>query len=168
MTLQTLNNLPVDQAARALGKCCGASDWVNQMVQSRPFLSKADLLKKAELIWYSTEEPDWLEAFSHHPKIGDTASLAKKFAATVEWSGEEQKSVAGANQEVIQKLAIGNQDYEEKFGFIFIVCATGKSAEEMLALLEARIVNDYDEEIRIAMGEQHKITLIRLEKLLST
>lgn len=167
MTLQTLNNLPIYEAARALSKCCGATSWVNQMIKARPFLTKEDLFKKAERIWYSCQKEDWLEAFSHHPKIGDSASLEKKFAATKDWSGEEQKSVASADKETIQKLAKGNHDYEAKFGFIFIVCATGKSAAEMLSLLEARIGNNYADEIRIAMGEQHKITLIRLEKLLA-
>lgn len=167
MTLPTLNTLPIDQAARALSRCCGATNWVNQMVNERPFLNKDDLFKKAEMIWYSCREKDWLEAFSHHPKIGDTASLEKKFATTKEWSGEEQKSVTTAGKETIQRLAEGNRVYEKKFGFIFIVCATGKSAKEMLEMLDARIGNSYEDELKIAMAEQHKITLIRLEKLLS-
>jgi 2-oxo-4-hydroxy-4-carboxy-5-ureidoimidazoline decarboxylase len=111
-------------------------------------------------------EADWREAFTHHPRIGDVSKLREKFASTATWSSQEQKGVSGASEETIQALAQGNRAYEEKFGFIFLVCATGKSAEEMLALLRERMPNDAAAELRIAAGEQAKITRIRLEKLL--
>ena len=135
------------------------------MAGCRPFTTLDDLKTTADRIWGETTETDWLEAFTHHPKIGDTESLKKKFAATAAWASSEQSAVQEAGMEVLEKLTQGNRDYKEKFGFIFIVCATGKTAPEMLDLLEARIPNQKDEELRIAAGEQHKITHIRIDKL---
>lgn len=161
------NQLPETAAATALKRCCGASKWVDGMVAARPFRDQSELLAAADRIWASCEAADGLEAFSHHPKIGDRASLEKKFASTAKWAGNEQGGMAQADADTIAKLAQGNADYEAKFGFIFIVCATGKSAAEMLALLENRLSNDRETELPIAMAEQHKITLIRLKKLLA-
>lgn len=136
------------------------------MSATLPIEDQEELLEKAEEFWIDSSEADWLEAFDHHPKIGDVGSLSKKFADTKEWAGEEQKRVDSATREVIDQLAKLNVDYERKFGFIFIVCATGKSAEEMLEILQSRIGNDYQSELRRAMEEQHKITVLRLKKLL--
>jgi 2-oxo-4-hydroxy-4-carboxy-5-ureidoimidazoline decarboxylase len=108
-----------------------------------------------------------LEAFTHHPKIGDAKSLAEKFATTKEWASNEQSGVNEASILTLNKLAEGNKAYEEKFGYIFIVCATGKSASEMLSLLESRITNTPEVEIEIAMREQNKITHLRIDKLFS-
>ena len=130
------------------------------MMKAFPFHSADMLLKKATEAWYSEcGGKDWMESFTHHPKIGDKKSLTQKFA------GKEQAGVASATAEVIEALANSNEEYEKKFGFIFIVCATGKSAVEMLQLITNRLNNDKDDELRIAMGEQHKITLIRFGKL---
>ena len=137
------------------------------MTAQRPFESHDSLFARAQEIWFNCTESDWLEAFTHHPKIGDIESLSKKFNSTKIWASNEQKGVNTASKTVIEKLAKLNQVYEDKFGFIFIVCATGKSAEEMLELLEGRLDNTYTAELKIAMGEQHKITILRLEKLLS-
>jgi 2-oxo-4-hydroxy-4-carboxy-5-ureidoimidazoline decarboxylase len=167
MTLEELNTMDPGDAAIALTKCCGSSKWISEMVASRPFSDVDDLLKMAEKVWFYCFELDWLEAFSHHPKIGDTESLNKKFSSTKDWAGDEQKGVDIANDDTIEQLAELNEKYEQKFGFIFIVCATGKTAGQMLELLEERIKNDYQEELQIAMGEQHKITILRLKKLLS-
>lgn len=134
-----------------------------------PFIPADDmveLLEDAEEQWWKCSEDDWKEAFAHHPKIGDVESLAKKFASTANWASGEQNSVINASTEVIEALAEGNRLYEEKFGFIFIVCATGKSAEEMLGLLHARLPNEPEDEIKIAADEQNKITKLRIEKLL--
>lgn len=133
----------------------------------RPFAYKKTLLEQARLQWELCGPPDWLEAFTHHPKIGDLKSLEKKFASTRQWAGGEQKGVNTADQQILAALAQGNDDYEKKFGYIFIVCATGKSAGEMLEILKKRLPNQPEEEIQIAQGEQMKITLIRLEKLLN-
>jgi 5-hydroxyisourate hydrolase/2-oxo-4-hydroxy-4-carboxy-5-ureidoimidazoline decarboxylase len=130
-------------------------------MQKFPFGSQEALIGKAGEAWYDEcNKNDWLESFSHHPKIGDKKSLTEKFA------GKEQANVASATKEIIDALAKANKDYEKKFGFIFIVSATGKSPEEMLRLLNDRLKNNSDDELTIAMGEQHKITLIRFKKLL--
>ncbi len=136
------------------------------MVIDRPFESLAEMLEISDRIWEECDVDDYLEAFEGHPRIGDVESLAKKYANTKGWAGGEQKGVEGADASVIQRLADGNKSYEEKFGHIFIVCATGKSAAEMLALLEARMPNDLKTEVMVAAEEQNKITRIRLKKLL--
>jgi 2-oxo-4-hydroxy-4-carboxy-5-ureidoimidazoline decarboxylase len=120
------------------------------------------LLFAARNEWFGLTERDWLEAFSHHPKIGDRASLAARFPATHDLSAKEQSGVGSAQDDVITALAEGNEAYLERFGFIFIVCATGKSAEEMLALLRQRLGNERAAELRIAAEEQAKITALRL------
>ncbi|OUJ74622.1 2-oxo-4-hydroxy-4-carboxy-5-ureidoimidazoline decarboxylase [Hymenobacter crusticola] len=167
MTLAELNRLDKPTLALTLGKCCGAMAWIEDMCQIFPVADEHTLFTQARDIWYNLGESDWLEAFTHHPKIGDINSLKEKFASTRAWASGEQGAVQQASQQVLEDLAEGNRAYEEKFGYIFIVCATGKSAAEMLALLQARLLNSPTEEIKIAMGEQAKITQIRLEKLLA-
>lgn len=167
MMLSALNQLPTIELREQLTQCCGAAAWVEKMAVSFPFRDKVTLLKKADEVWNSLNEKDWLEAFSHHPKIGDISSLKEKFANTAKWAAGEQSSVQQASQTIIEALAKGNKDYEDKFGYIFIVCATGKSAEEMLQILRARLPNTPQEEINVAAAEQAKITKLRLEKLLS-
>lgn len=167
MTLHEFNTLPSEQLATELTKCCGSTAWVNKMLPFIPADDLVELLEDAEEQWYGCSENDWREAFSHHPKIGDAASLAKKFATTADWAAEEQGGTAQASANVIEALADSNRLYEEKFGYIFIVCATGKSAEEMLGLLQVRLRNDPAEEIQIAADEQNKITKLRIEKLLA-
>ena len=135
------------------------------MAARRPFSDAAQLLQAAEDIWWNLSDRDWLEAFSHHPKIGNVDNLRKKFASTASWSEGEQKGVNRASEKTLEQLAKGNNDYESKYGYIFIVCASGKSAEEMLAILQQRLHNKPAEELKIAAGEQSKITAIRLEKL---
>jgi 2-oxo-4-hydroxy-4-carboxy-5-ureidoimidazoline decarboxylase len=168
MKLEEFNKLEESIMREELLKCCGSVRWANLMLRSYPFISLEDVKKKAEMIWHEqcTEE-DWLEAFAHHPKIGDAKSLQEKFASTKDWAGAEQAGVNAAGSKIIKDLANQNKEYEDKFGFIFIVCATGKTAEEMLDILRQRLPNSYDSEIKIAMEEQNKITQIRLEKLLS-
>ena len=139
------------------------------MQRRAPFENEEVLLQTAESIWYEEcQDIDWLEAFAHHPKIGDLDSLKKKFANTQQWAGEEQAGITVATQHILEKLAEGNLAYEQKFGYIFIVCATGKTAEEMLSLLEDRLTNTPTEEILVARDEQHKITILRLQKLLNS
>jgi len=167
MTLQEFNSLPEPKASEELLKCCGSGQWVKKMVDLRPFANKQALLEQARIHWDQCGPPDWLETFKHHPKIGDLKSLEKKFASTRQWAGGEQKGVNTADHQILAALAQGNDDYEKKYGYIFIVCATGKSAGEMLEILKKRLSNQPEEEIQIAQGEQMKITLIRLEKLLN-
>ncbi len=161
MTLNEFNTLQAEDVSKQLYACCGSQKWLAGIMKGFPFADENDLVSKAEHNWYeSCNEADWLEAFSHHPKIGDVKSLTEKFA------GKEQESVGIAPAQVIEALATANAAYEDKFGFIFIVCATGKPAAEMLRLLQDRLANSREEELAIAMGEQHKITIIRLRKLL--
>lgn len=167
MTLSEFNQLEKKEAVLALQKCCGSSRWMERMLLQMPFKSKEALMQIAEASWFEDcVEADYLEAFTHHPKIGDIESLAKKFATTKAWAGNEQAGVNTASNDVLESLSKGNDDYEKKFGYIFIVCATGKTAQEMLDLLLERLPNNPEDEIKIAMQEQHKITNIRLNKLL--
>ncbi len=167
MTIDALNRLSEADATAAFTQCCVAQRWVERMVIDRPFESLPEMLEISDRIWEECDVDDYLEAFEGHPRIGDVDSLAKKYANTKGWAGGEQKGVEGADREVLERLAKGNADYEEKFGHIFIVCATGKSAAEMLALLEARMPNDPKTEVMVAAEEQNKITRIRLKKLLA-
>lgn len=166
MTLHEFNILPKDQLIEELSKCCGSEAWVRKMLPFVPAEDLVELLEDAEESWWKCNEQDWKEAFAHHPKIGDTASLKKKFASTATWASGEQSGVNEASEEIIKALAEANRLYEEKFGYIFIVCATGKSAEEVLGLLHTRLLHDPETEIEIAADEQNKITKLRLEKLL--
>ena len=168
MTLPEFNSLAPEAQHEAFEKCCVATNWIVSMQDGSPFPSESALMETATLVWNQCSKQDWLEAFTGHPKIGDVRSLQKKFANTKNWAGNEQSGMDCAGLEVIERLANGNQEYEDKFGYIFIVCATGKSASEMLDLLETRLSNDPETELRIAATEQDKITKIRLHKLLST
>jgi 2-oxo-4-hydroxy-4-carboxy-5-ureidoimidazoline decarboxylase len=161
-----VNRMSDEDAFAAFKRCCGSTRWAQQMTARRPFAGAAEMLAAGDEIWAELSKDDWLEAFKHHPKIGvDAESLRKKFASTADWSAGEQSGIQSASDEILSALAQGNRDYEKKFGYIFIVCATGKTAREMLEILRSRLPNDPAEEMRIAAGEQSKITRIRLEKL---
>jgi 2-oxo-4-hydroxy-4-carboxy-5-ureidoimidazoline decarboxylase len=165
ININRINNLSDDEIKKELSLCCGSTKWVEQMIKRRPFQSEDELLDTAEKIWFNLSKEDWLEAFSHHPKIGDINSLKEKFANTKQWAEGEQSGVKTASSDILIELAEGNKLYEEKFGYIFIVCATGKSASEMLSILKERLNNDPSTEIKISAEEQNKITKIRLQKL---
>jgi OHCU decarboxylase len=123
-------------------------------------------LKSADEIWWSLDAPDWLEAFAAHPKIGGRKAASEQDAQAQSWSEQEQSGVRDAGAATLDELAEANRAYEERFGHIFIVCATGKTAGEMRALLRARLQNDAATELRNAAEEQRKITHLRLEKML--
>jgi 2-oxo-4-hydroxy-4-carboxy-5-ureidoimidazoline decarboxylase len=167
MTLDEFNGLAPERAGEELERCCGASRWVEIMLRCRPFKDKAKLLSDSEATWSAMLPRDWMEAFEHHPRIGEKDALRKRFAKTADWAAGEQAGAAAADEATLDALAADNAEYEEKFNFIFIVCATGKSAAEMLALLRARLPNTQTAEMKIAADEQAKITKIRLEKLIS-
>lgn len=158
MTLAELNALGEDAVARELLRCCGSTRWAREMAAARPFADMASLSAAADRIWTSLDQADWLEAFGAHPKIGAQADEA--------WSAAEQSGVASSSSDLLARLEEANREYEARFGFIFIVCATGKSAGEMLGLLQRRLDNDAHIELRIAADEQRKITRLRLAKLL--
>ena len=152
-----------DQEARELLRtCCGSDRWIERMVSLRPFGTTESALQAARDAWFALEPADWIEAFGHHPRIGDRDALRRKFASTRELSEREQSGVNEAGEEVLSALLQGNKDYENRFGYIFIVCATGKSAEEMLQLLRARLINPPEQEILVAAEEHAKICELRL------
>jgi 2-oxo-4-hydroxy-4-carboxy-5-ureidoimidazoline decarboxylase len=166
MTLDELNALPEAEAHEAFARCCGASRWVGQMVARRPFVGVQSVLGIAFGFWMGLGPEDWREAFTHHPRIGDLESLKRRFASTADLASREQSAVAAASRVVLEALAEGNRAYEERFGYIFIVFASGRSAEEMLALLKDRLGNDPEAELRIAAKEQWKIMRLRLDTML--
>ena len=164
--LTWLNSLTDDQAAKELSQCCGSQRWARAVVQARPYQSIEALLVKSDEIWRSLDRSDWLEAFRSHPKIGERKAADKVSAQAQQWSGQEQSGVSAADADAIESLASLNREYEEKFGFIFIICATGKSSGEMLTALRERLEHDPVDELPIAAAEQSKITELRLKKLL--
>ena len=167
MNIAEFNNLNQSDRSNLLEQCCASSKWFKQMAKAAPFNSMEAVLEKADKVWSNCKEADFLEAFLGHPKIGDVHSLAEKYKATKKWAGNEQELVQEAVMEVLENLAKGNTDYENKFGFIFIVFATGKTANQMLALLLERLPNERSKELLIAAAEQHKITRLRIQKLLA-
>jgi 2-oxo-4-hydroxy-4-carboxy-5-ureidoimidazoline decarboxylase len=161
-----IDSLPRDEARKALLRCCGSRRWVEGMLDRRPFGSEVALVQSAELVWNALAPADHLEAFAEHPPIGgDLGELQAKFATTAGWSSAEQARVALADEPTLAALAAGNQAYRERFGFTFIVCASGRSALELLSALEQRLGNQHPAEILVAAREQAKITLLRLQKL---
>jgi OHCU decarboxylase len=159
--------LPDHEAAPLLESCCGAQAWVQGMLAARPFRTLGGVLDTADAVWWSLGPDDWREAFDHHPRIGEQSAARSQGATAQAWSADEQRGTTSAGAGVRQALADGNREYEGRFGHIYLVCATGKSAEEMLALLQERLSNDPDTELRVAASEQAKITRLRLEKLFS-
>lgn len=150
--------MPESQAMKLLSECCGSSRWVSAMTARRPFVTCEAVLAAADEIWTSLDNADWREAFAHHPRIGEQTGSSQ--------AAQEQSGMSGSTGELQQAMAEVNRDYEQRFGYIYIVCATGKSAEEMLAIAQSRLRNDPDTELRVAALEQLKITRLRLQKLL--
>jgi 2-oxo-4-hydroxy-4-carboxy-5-ureidoimidazoline decarboxylase len=165
LLVHKLNQLSDHEARAALHRCNGSSNWTEQMMSARPFKNSEALFSLSDQIWFSLSKSDWMEGFNHHPRIGDFDKLKQKFSITSNWSAGEQAGVTGASGQVLLDLKQGNEEYERKFGYIFIVCASGKSAGEMLAILRGRFDNSPEEELKIALREHAKITRLRLEKL---
>jgi OHCU decarboxylase len=153
-------------ALDAMIACCGAKRWAAAMVAERPIESPEKLGSVADQIWSTMEEPDWMEAFACHPRIGERTA-AHATAKSEKWSEQEQSTTTMAHVGVLERLAKGNSVYEERFGFTYIVCATGKGADEMLAILDRRLNNDRETELREAAEQQRQITQIRLRKWLA-
>ena len=161
-----LDDLPDREAAGLLASCCGSTGWVQAMVAARPFGSLPALLSAAERCWADLKPADWLEAFRHHPRIGEQAAAVPQRPESGGWSAAEQAGVGSAPDATRQALAELNRQYEARFGYIYIVSAAGKSAEELLAIARERLRNAPDVELLTAAREQQKITRLRLEKLL--
>lgn len=168
MTISALNALPVNELKTLLHNCCGSAAWVEKMTVRFPVENLEFLLDSATICWHACTQTDWLEAFTHHPKIGDLSAAREKFAATADWAANEQSAVKESPALLITRLAEKNLLYEHTFGYIFIVFATGKSVREMLDILGQRLSNTPEKEIKIAMEEQNKITRLRLTKLLAS
>jgi OHCU decarboxylase len=166
MTLEELNQVPPAEAAALLGACCGSQQWAREMVLLRPFGSQEQLLRAADEVWWSLDQGDWQEAFLAHPRIGERKAAAAQSAQAAAWSAGEQAGMSHAAEEIAAALADGNRRYEERFGYLYIVCATGRTAGEMLAMLQHRLGHTPEAEIEVAAREQAKITRLRLEKLL--
>jgi OHCU decarboxylase len=166
VTLDELNALPRERAAEAFRACCGATHWVEEMIERRPFRSSDELFYAADAIWWSLNPNDWLEAFAHHPRIGERSAASAPDGRASGWSSDEQWAVNTASADIRTQLAAANAAYERRFGHVYIVCASGKSAEDMLELARARLANDPVTEVHVAAEEQRQITRLRLEKLL--
>jgi len=165
--LAWLNSLTPEDAVKELRQCCGSRCWAEQMSNNRPYSTLESLITHADRLWWSLTPDDWLEAFRSHPKIGEKKASDKVSAQSSQWSGQEQAGVSSASQDTVDSLESLNRAYEQKFGFIFIICATGKTSVEMLAALQDRLQHDSDTELRLAATEQAKITELRLKKLLT-
>ena len=164
--LAWLNELPADEAEFVFRDCCGSVEWARQMAESRPFAMLENLFRRADEIWFSLSTADRLEAFASHPKIGSKKPAPIQQVRAASWSADEQSGMETAEMDVSERLAEANSLYEAKFGFIFIVCASGRSAEEMLSKCQSRLGNSLETELKTAAEEQRKITEIRLGKLL--
>jgi OHCU decarboxylase len=167
VTTKWLDELPRQQAFQQLLTCCGSKRWADAMVEKRPFGDAASVESIADSIWWALGREDWLEAFAAHPRIGSKKDVASKEGVAKAWAEGEQAGARSATDAVKDALAAANAEYEARFGHIYIVCATGKSAEEMLALCRARLAHGHDEELRVAAGQQMQITILRLRKLLA-
>lgn len=165
MTVDELDSLPADVAADVFRSCCGSTRWVNDMVARRPFGSVARVLAAADEAWRSTGKDDLYEAFSHHPRIGERRAAAVQSARAGNWSLGEQAGIESASASVDAALAEANRAYEERFGHIYLVCATGMSAGQLLTVAQERLSNEPEAELGVAAGEQRRITQLRLKKL---
>jgi OHCU decarboxylase len=161
------NQAPEDAAMETMIACCGARRWAEAMVALRPLNGIVELSTEADRVWSTMEEADWMEAFACHPRIGERKA-AHASAKSMAWSRQEQASAAEATERVVEDLAEGNRLYEERFGFTYIVCAMGKSAAEMLAILNRRLANNRSTELREAAEQQRQIMQIRLGKWLAS
>lgn len=166
--LERLNRMTRDEAAVVLQTVCGSQRWVESVLARRPFVVEADLCAAADRAWFALAREDWLEAFSHHPRIGERNLSQARFTTTAQQSSREQSGMAAASESERAEFADKNAEYERKFGHVFLICATGKSASEMLASLRARLGNDAEVELRNAAAEQAKIMRLRLERWLAS
>lgn len=160
-----LNRMEESERGSTLRRCNASEAWVDGMRAAAPFASDKHVVQTAQQVWNRLTEADWHEALAAHPRIGDVSSLRAKYSETKGLASGEQSGVAQASEETLAQLAAQNQAYERRFGHLFIVCATGKSADEMLDVLNARINNTPEQELRNAADEQLKITILRLQKL---
>jgi 2-oxo-4-hydroxy-4-carboxy-5-ureidoimidazoline decarboxylase len=165
--LERWNSLPPLHAAVEIFPCCGSNFWARQMAAVRPLEDENSLLAASDKIWIGLGEDHWMEAFAHHPRIGNSAAPPTATALSAQWSSEEQEKIRAAAGDVLDSLAEGNRAYEARFGHIFIVCATGKSAHTILEILQRRLRNDQQTELHESAEQQRQITNLRLKKWIS-
>jgi 2-oxo-4-hydroxy-4-carboxy-5-ureidoimidazoline decarboxylase len=161
------NQLQAEKAEEEILACCGSTAWARELVARRPLENELSVITASDEVWCQLETRDWMEAFSKHPRIGERKAPPTASTRSAAWSTEEQQNVTASEEAVQLALADANQEYEQQFGRVFIVCATGKSAREMLEILRRRLRNDDGAELQEAAEEQRKITNIRLKKWLS-
>jgi allantoicase len=166
--IERFNRLSKLEARKVLLDCCGSQRWSGQMLRQMPFTDLATMLQAADTAFDALAPEDWLEAFRHHPAIGEKRANKRQSTTSRRWSAGEQSVAQKAAPGVLAALAAANQEYFSKFGDVFLICATGKSSEEILSNLQGRLANDPETELRIASEEQRKITRLRLEKLLAS
>jgi allantoicase len=164
--IEHINSMSLDEAEDVFFSCCGSTNWSQKLAERRPFADIRELKLMAYYIWWALDEEDWLEAFSQHPRIGEKKAPKNAGVTSAKWSSEEQKEAQQGSTETLRVLADANRVYEQKFGFVFLICATGKRAGEIVTALYKRLSNDKKTEIHIAAEEQLKITQLRLQKLL--
>ncbi|MGH7565567.1 MAG: 2-oxo-4-hydroxy-4-carboxy-5-ureidoimidazoline decarboxylase [Gemmatimonadota bacterium] len=163
--LARLNALPPDAAEAALCEVCGAHRWTSAVAAARPFANFSALAGAAEAAWDALSREGWIEAFATHPRIGEDHRVSDGKASA--WSRAEQVGMAAAEDVTRAELAEAQREYERKFGWTYIVCATGRTAEEMRADCRARLANDPDAEIAVAAAEERRIGRLRLMRLLT-
>jgi allantoicase len=166
--LEKFHRLPMQKAINTLLDCCGSRGWAEQMAEKRPFAGPAELFAAADKTWSALGPEGWLEAFRHHPPIGGNRAKARQSATASRWSAKEQSAAQQAAPEVLAALARENHAYARKFGYVFLICASGKTSEEILQALRQRISHAPEIELPIAAEEQRKITRLRLEKLVNS
>jgi 2-oxo-4-hydroxy-4-carboxy-5-ureidoimidazoline decarboxylase len=161
------NDLGPNEAGEEILPCCGSKAWARQMASRRPLFDEATLLSASDEVWKGLSESDWIEAFRSHPRIGEASPEGPSSAKAAAWSGEEQRKVASASEDLKHALAEGNRAYEQRFHRMFIVCAAGKSPREILEALRQRLRNDDSKELHEAAEQQRQITQLRLKKWLA-
>ncbi len=166
VSVAKLDAMPETEAAELFASCCGASRWVSEMVARRPFGTRGAALTVADLVWQTMDEPAWREAFSHHPRIGEQTGAVPQTPRGAAWSAGEQAGMDSAGESLRSELAAVNREYEARFGYVYIVCAEGRAAEELLSFARRRLANDPHTELLTAMLEQERIMQLRLERLL--
>ena len=165
IALRDLDALPIGDAAPLLAACCGAPGWVRGMLVRRPFRTRDAMFQSADAAASALSPDDWLAAFSHHPRIGEQDAALPVGAMAQDWSEGEQQEASLAGDDIALDLREAQRLYEARFGYIFIICASGRSAADILAELRTRLRNNPTAELRVAADEQRKITRLRLEKL---
>ncbi|MGA8143541.1 MAG: allantoicase [Candidatus Acidiferrales bacterium] len=166
--LERVNQLTAERVSKALLDCCGSKAWVEQLVAQRPFANDAQLFDCAERIWKQLDRKEWLRAFRHHPPIGSTRPKSKQSETARQWSAGEQSAATKSAPETLAVLAAANQAYQATFGYVFLICAAGKSGDEILQSVQQRLSNDPETELHVAAEELRKIMRLRLEKLLKS